>query len=55
MPVACDKDVFRLEIAMENAVIVRCRKAPHNLKRVFDRLSHRQGAIAQARPQGLAL
>jgi hypothetical protein len=42
--VASDENIFRLEIAMENAVIVGGGKSANDLQRIVDRLAHGQRA-----------
>src|SRR5581483_2071921 len=52
MPVARDENILRLEIAMQNAVIVGGRKSANDLQRIVNRLAYGKRSAAQARPQG---
>jgi len=55
MTVASHKNVFGLEITMEDAPIVCGNQPTHNLQRVLDRLPYRQQTGVQPRAQALAI
>ena len=45
-----DEEVLGLEIAMDDALVVRRRESARDLKRILDRLARRQRAAARAAP-----
>ena len=49
MAVAGDEEVFRLKVAMENALIVGCGKSACDLERIFDCFAYGQRTADQAR------
>ena len=53
--VARDEEVLGLQVAVDDALLVRGGQAVRDLDRVVDRLARRQSAPPDARAQGLAL
>ena len=54
-PVFGDEEVLRFEVAMDDALLVRCRQAMSDLNPEVDGLADRQWAALKQLPQGIAL
>ena len=55
VPVVDEKNVLRLEVAVDHATIVGGGQAARDLRAVLDRLAHGYGPARQARAQRLSL